>query len=61
MKAYIQTKSGSYNTHADFQGIGTLAGVLKAIRREGGFYSTGRQDEIIYVPFEEVEFVSKPR
>ncbi len=59
MKAFIKTKSGNYNTVVDFIGVGTLEGVLKAIRRAGGFYSTGRENETIYLPFEEVQYVGK--
>ena len=61
MKVYIETKTGNYNVIGDFPGIGTLQGVLKAIRIEGGFYSKNRQNNVIYVPFEEVEYVSKPK
>jgi hypothetical protein len=59
MKAYIQSKSGNFNTDHMFPGVGTLEGVLKAIRRAGGFYSIDREDKPIYVPFEEVEYVGK--
>lgn len=59
MKAYVQSKSGNYNSNVDFPGVGTLEGILKAIRHGGGFYATNTYGEKIYVPFEEIEYVGK--
>ena len=56
MKVYVQSKSGNFNTIYDAEGIGTLAGVLKSLRGQGGYTAEHRDNEV-RVPFEEIEYI----
>jgi hypothetical protein len=59
MRIEIRSKSGNYNSERDLPGIGTLKGALKVLRSEGGYYASDRQEREVFVPFEEVEFITK--
>ena len=58
MKVYIQSKSGDYNETANIDFIKDLKSALVYFRAQGGYYTTCREERV-YVPFEEIQYVSE--
>jgi hypothetical protein len=56
-KIYIQSKSGNFNT--EFNTIEEpLCDILGDLRQRGGYYAEYRKN-MVYVPFEEIQYISE--
>jgi hypothetical protein len=59
MKVYIQSKSGNYNVEIYDIPCGNLCSAMGYLRdQSGGFYSENR-GEILFIPFEEIEYIKE--
>jgi hypothetical protein len=63
MKVFIQSKSGNFNTVWSYVGgqhkKTSLGELMRDLRADGGYYSSTVRYPLVFVPFEEIEYVRK--